>query len=65
MLTASGEKITITTRLSADGTESVLLCVTGKAGRYIVDLSVPLNEEEATLLSAALNGALTALRSPT
>lgn len=55
--TAAGEKITVTTRLNSLGKESVLLCMAGKSGKFIVDIASPLEDEEISLLIAALQAA--------
>jgi len=62
MKTAAGEKITVTTRIDALGTERVVLCVAGKSGRYIVDVATFLSEEECELLAGSLAAAATYLK---
>jgi hypothetical protein len=55
--TAVGEKITVTTRLNSLGKESVMLCIAGKSGKFIVDIASPLEDEEVAFLIGALQAA--------
>lgn len=55
----TGEKITITSRLNPDGTESIFLCISSKDKEkgFIVDLAIPLSTEEIKFVAGSLQSA--------
>lgn len=59
---ANAEKISVTTRRTSDSGERILISLSGKTGKYIIDLQSNLTEEEALLLSKTLQEAVNYIR---